>query len=105
MKSKLLSQALFLLLSFSCIVAKADILWVGQSITCEVNILGYNQYNANWSVSGGYIELTGGTWATKTATVTQFFRYRNNYMYIPISMVVQWAVGNSYGTLVYYLPR
>lgn len=62
-----------LLLVFGCMSAKADALWVGQSTTCSVTIMGTNQYNTNWSVSGGYINLTGGTWATKTATVTQYF--------------------------------
>ena len=65
--------SLFLITAFFCSTTKADVLWVGQSKTCSVTIMGINQYNVNWNVSGGYITLTGGTWATKTATVTQFF--------------------------------
>lgn len=53
--------------------AKADALWVGQQKTCEVTIMGIFQTNVSWNVSGGYISLTGNTWATKTATITQYY--------------------------------
>lgn len=73
LKNKLLALSLGAALLLLCAQAKADALWVGQPKTCEVTIMGIFQTNVSWNVSGGYISLTGSTWATKTATITQYF--------------------------------
>lgn len=73
MKIKMM-YVLVLALSLMSMKARADALWVGQTKTCDVTIMGISQYNVSWTVTQGLpITLTGGTWATKTATVTQYF--------------------------------
>jgi uncharacterized protein YjdB len=73
MKIKMM-YVLVLALSLMSMKARADALWVGQTKTCEVYIMGISQFNVTWTVTPGLpITLTGGTWATKTATVTQYF--------------------------------
>lgn len=73
LKNKKFALILCMVLLLPGLKAKADALWVGQSKTCEVTIMGIFQTNVSWNVSGGYISLTGNIWATKTATVTQYF--------------------------------
>ena len=73
LKNNLLALSFCAVLLLLSARAKADALWVGQSKTCDVTIMGIFQTNVSWNVSGGYVSLSGSTWAMKTATVTQFF--------------------------------
>lgn len=60
------------IMSFS-VECRADALWVGESRTYSVSFMGVFHTNVSWTVSGGYISLTGGTTGSRTATVTQYF--------------------------------
>ena len=68
-------KSLILVLAFVSftIGCKADALWVGESRTYSVSFMGVFHTNVSWTVSGGYISLTGGTTGSRTATVTQYF--------------------------------